>query len=105
MLDLEYWNVDLLSNLEVIQEIYKVVHTFCANVEDCTKCVKELCSFHLKGLFANPLVQEMAKEQIAWKWWWMMNGGEHHSFLQNIAMKVLSQCIANSNSQKKLEHV
>ena len=41
----------------------------------------------------------MAKEQSAWKWW-MMNGGEHHSLLQNLAMKILSQTSLNSS----LEH-
>ena len=68
------------------------MHTFYANVKDCTERVKELSSLHLKeGLFANPLVQEIAKEQIACKWW-MMSDGEHHYFLQNIAIKSLSQC-------------
>ena len=41
----------------------------------------------------------MAKEQPAWKWW-MMNGGDHYALLQNLAMKILSQCSANSSSER-----
>ena len=90
--------MDLLSNSKVVQDFYKVVHTFYPKVEDYTKCVKELSSFRLKeGLFANPLVQGIAKEQPTCKWW-MMNGGENHSFLQNIATKFIFQCAANLSS-------
>ena len=41
----------------------------------------------------------MAKEQLAWKWW-MMNGGDHYALLQNLAMKILSQCSTNSSSER-----
>ena len=41
----------------------------------------------------------MAKELLAWKWW-MMNAGENLSFLQNIAMKVLSQCTTNLSLER-----
>ena len=100
MLDPEFWNMDLMSNAEVVQDCYKVVNTYYVDVNDRVKCIKELTSFRLKeGLFSNSFVQQMAKEQPAWKWW-MINGGEHYALLRNIAMKVLSQCSANSSSER-----
>ena len=41
----------------------------------------------------------MAKEQPTWRWW-MMNGGDHYTLLQNLAMKILSQCFANSSLER-----
>lgn len=100
MLDPEYWNMDLMSNVEVVHDFYKVVNTFYDNVDDRVRCIKEMTSFRLKeGLFSNSLVQQMAKEQPAWKWW-MMNGGEHYALLRGLAMKVLSQCSSNSGSER-----
>ena len=100
LLDPEYWNMDLMSNEEVVQDFYKVVNVFYANSDDRIKCIKEMSAFRLKeGPFANLFVQEMAKEQPAWKWW-MMNGGEYYSLLRTIAMKILGQCAANSSSER-----
>ena len=63
MLNLEYWNMDLMSNVEVVQDFYKVVDTFYDDIDDRIKCIKELSSFLLnEGLFSNFLVQHMAKE-------------------------------------------
>ena len=63
MLDPKYWNMDVMSNVEVVQDFYKVVDTFYDDIDDCIKCMKELSSFQLKeGLFSNLLVQHMAKE-------------------------------------------
>ena len=77
-----------------------MVDTFYDDIDDCIKCIKELSSFLIKeGLFSNLLVQHMAKEQPAWKWW-MMNGGDHYALLQNLAMKILSQCSANSSLER-----
>ena len=99
MIDPEYWNMDLMSNVEVVQDFNKVVNTVYNNVDDRVKCIK-MTSFRLKeGLFSNSLVQQMAKEQPAWKWW-MMNGGEHYALLRNLAMRVLSQCSSNSGSER-----
>ena len=63
MLDPEYWNMELMSNVEVVQDFYKVVNTFYDDIDDHIKCIKELSSFQLKeGLFSNLLVQHMTKE-------------------------------------------
>ena len=51
------------------------------------------------AIFEFSCVQQMAKEQHAWKWW-MMNGGEHYALLQNLAMKLLSQTSSNSRSKQ-----
>ena len=69
--------MDLMSNVEVVQNFYKVVDTFYDDIDARIKCIKELSSFQLKeGLFSNLLVSHMEKEQRAWKFW-MMNGGDH----------------------------
>lgn len=100
MLDPEYWNLDLMSNEEVVQDFYKVVNVFYPNNDDRVKCIKEMSSFRLKeGPFANLFVQQMAKEQPAWKWW-MMNSGEYYSLLCSLSMKILEQCAANSSSER-----
>ena len=66
MLDPEYWNMDLMSNAEVVQDFYDVVKIFYASCDDRVKCTNELISFRLKeGLFANEHVQQMAREQPA----------------------------------------
>lgn len=100
LLDPEYWNLDLMCNKEVVQDFYKVVNVFYPNNDQRVKCIKQMTSFRLKeGLFANLFVQQMAKEQPAWKWW-MMNGGEHYNLLRGLAMKILGQCAANSSSER-----
>ena len=105
MLDPEYWNMDLMSNVEVVHDFYDVVYTFYSNTDDCVRCVKEMTSFWLKeGLFSNSLVEQMEKEQPAWNWW-MVNGGEHYELLQNLAMKILSRTSSNSSFKMQLEHV
>ena len=99
ILDPEYWNLDLMSNVEVIQDFYQVINTFFSNAKYWISCIKKLVAFRLKeGPFANEFVQMMAKEQPAWKW--MMNGGEHYSLLRLLAIKVLAQCAANSSSKR-----
>ena len=45
LLDLEYWNMDLMSNVEVVQDFYQVVNTFYDDIDDRIKCIKELSSF------------------------------------------------------------
>ena len=45
LLDLEYWNMDLMSNVEVVQDFYEVVNTFYDDIDDRIKCIKELSSF------------------------------------------------------------
>ena len=62
LLDPEDWNMDLMSNVEVVQDFYKVVDTFYDDIDDSIKCFKEVSSFLLKeGLISNLLVQHMAK--------------------------------------------
>ena len=64
LLDPKYWNMDLMSNVEVVQDFYQVVETFNDDIDDRIKCIKELSSFRLKeGLFSNLVAQHMAKEQ------------------------------------------
>ena len=92
MLDPKYWNMDLMSNVEVVQDLHNVLKKLYVDVyvDDCIKCIKELSSFLLKeGLFSNSFVQQMAKEQRVWKWS-MMNGGKNYALLWNLAIKVLS---------------
>ena len=44
-LDLEYWNLDLWSNAEVVSDFYKVVN-ICYDDEDLhIKCIKEIGKF------------------------------------------------------------
>ena len=45
LLDPNYWNMDLMSNVEVVQDFYKVVNTFYDDINDRIKCIKELSSF------------------------------------------------------------
>ena len=100
LLDPEYWNLDLMSNEEVVKDFYKVINTFYSDAQDRIDCTKQLSAFRLKeGPFANDFVQALAKEQPAWKWW-MMNGGEHYALLRQLAMKILAQCAANSSSER-----
>ena len=91
MLDPEYWNLDLISIVEVVHDFYKVVNIFYQSADDRVQCIKEMSSFRLKeGLFfSNTIVQQMAKEQPAWKWW-MMNGGEH--FVVCVASRAVKPC-------------
>ena len=62
MLDPKYWNLDLMSNVEVIQNFYNMVNTFYVDVDDHIKCIKKLPSFQLKeGLLLVYFVQKMTK--------------------------------------------
>ena len=45
MLDLEYWNMDLMSNVEVIRDFYEVVNTFYCNIDYRVRYIKEMTSF------------------------------------------------------------
>ena len=68
LLDPEYWNLDLMSNAEVITDFYQVINTFYSDAQDRIACTKQLSAFRLKeGSFANDFVQALAKEQPAWK--------------------------------------
>ena len=70
-----------MSNVEVLQDFYNTVNTFYVHVADCIKCINDLSSFQLKEeFFPNFVSQQMAKENLSWKWW-MMNGGEHYALL------------------------
>ncbi|WP_208972688.1 hypothetical protein, partial [Escherichia coli] len=71
------------------------------NKEVHIKCCKEAGKFRLKeGSFSSPFVQQqMAKEQLAWKWW-MMNGAECCPNLRPIAIKILAYCASNSSSKR-----
>ena len=72
-----------------------VINT-CYNDEDLRiRCIKEIGKFRLKeGCFSNPFVQQLAKEQPAWKWW-MMNAADSCPTLRPLAIKLLAQCASS----------
>lgn len=50
------------------------VNTFYLDRYRAAQCISEYAKYRLKeGRFSNAFVQDMAKQELAWKWW-MLNG-------------------------------